>query len=177
MLFFFDVCIVFFTDVCFCFKCKHTRTQILIQHGTHCFCYHFHRPLTTWTIGLPLECDEYSGINGEYLSNLIHSTSYNLSHTGIDVITEMKGFTFIGEIDPGTPLTFTMCLKNISSVDNGEYSVGGKGGGSNMLYANDGRVQVPDICLCNLTVPTINPTIEPTCYIIIVFFWVFFCLV
>ena len=121
------------------------------------------RPLTHWTLGLPFECDEYSNITSQYLSSLIVSElSYNHTTTGIDIVTSIKGFTYIGNILPGTLMNFGLCLLNVSNMDIGEYAVGGTLNDGSFIFANNGKVQVPDICACNITIPPPSPTQSPT---------------
>ena len=110
-----------------------------------------------------MECDEYNEINPGYLQQILHSASFDITGTGIDIITDMKGYTFQGRVDPGTALRFTLCLqRGIFHVEEGEYAVSGINNDGTTYYANDGRVLVPDICACNISIFTLPPTDEPT---------------
>ena len=142
------------------------------------------RPLTRWTIGLPFACDEYYNITGEYLASLVTSRSYNYTSAGIDIVTSIKGWSYVGRVTPGSYMTFGLCLTNVSNIDYGEFSVGGGINGGPFYWANDGKVLVPDVCACNITLPTPSPTMQPTrnisvtvfFFLVFVFiFYFFFC--
>lgn len=108
---------------------------------------------------MPVQCDEYANMTAEYLESLVTSQSLTYN-AGIDVRTSVKGWTFQGNVAPGTQRTFGFCLRNVSTVERGEYAVGGILSNGTFLYANNGRVLVPDICACNVTIPI--PTLAPT---------------
>ena len=132
---------------------------------------HTHRPLLHWTLGLPFECDEFNDITTEYLESIVTYQTYNYTFAGIDPVTSMKGWVYNGIINPGNNLEFIICLKNVTTMDRGEYAVGGTLNDGTFAFANNGRVQVPDICACNITIPTGNPTQMPTGILIFSFFF------
>ena len=128
--------------------------------------------MQSWVLGLPLQCNEFNEITNEHLESLVYSSGVTLTGVGTDPLTGMKGFHFSGVISPGTPLSYALCLENVSiALKTGEYAVSGYDLRVNQtFYANDGRIDVPDLCVCDQNtmiptnvpsdIPTINPTVS-----------------